>query len=258
MSIPAKGRPPVDGRRKRGGSPKGARGAVARALDVAANTLRLSRRSPTLRVGRTAERHRNSPLPAGLRPAVASRANFMGSPSDWRSSCPAFNPWNAAPFASWRSSAPRIRPPAARRPLLPLLEAELRRLGAKVEVFPLGEGRANILATWGEPRILFSTHLDVVPPDLPSARHRARRGRPRRLRREGPDSRPARRRSSSSSRRASATSPGSASRGRRATPSARRRASRSRHPSRPAARSSWASPRPAPSRPARKASCGLA
>ncbi len=49
---------------------------------------------------------------------------------------------------------------------LPLLESELRRLGAAISAFPLGEGRANILATWGEPRILFSTHLDVVPPDL--------------------------------------------------------------------------------------------
>jgi acetylornithine deacetylase len=52
--------------------------------------------------------------------------------------------------------------------LLPHLEAELRRLGAKVEAFPLGEGRANILAAWGEPRVLFSSHLDVVPPELPA------------------------------------------------------------------------------------------
>jgi acetylornithine deacetylase len=53
---------------------------------------------------------------------------------------------------------------------LPRLEAELRRLGAEVSAFHLAEGRANILATWGEPRILFSTHLDVVPPDLPVRR----------------------------------------------------------------------------------------
>jgi acetylornithine deacetylase len=50
--------------------------------------------------------------------------------------------------------------------LLPLLEARLRGLGASVEAFPLAPGRANILATWGEPTLLFSTHLDVVPPDL--------------------------------------------------------------------------------------------
>lgn len=50
--------------------------------------------------------------------------------------------------------------------LLPRLEAELRRLGASIRAFPLTEGRANLLATWGKPRVLFSTHLDVVPPDL--------------------------------------------------------------------------------------------
>jgi acetylornithine deacetylase len=55
--------------------------------------------------------------------------------------------------------------------LLPPIEAELRRLGARVEAYPLegaqGEGRANLLASWGESRVLFSTHLDVVPPELP-------------------------------------------------------------------------------------------
>jgi len=51
--------------------------------------------------------------------------------------------------------------------LIPLLSSELSRLGGAVEVFPLGEGRANMLALWGEPRILFTTHLDVVPPDIP-------------------------------------------------------------------------------------------
>lgn len=50
--------------------------------------------------------------------------------------------------------------------LLPLLEERLRGLGPKIETFPLGAGRANLLATWGEPEVLFSTHLDVVPPDL--------------------------------------------------------------------------------------------
>ena len=50
--------------------------------------------------------------------------------------------------------------------LLPLLEERLRGLDAKIEAFPLSAGRANLLATWGEPSVLFSTHLDVVPPDL--------------------------------------------------------------------------------------------
>jgi len=47
--------------------------------------------------------------------------------------------------------------------LLPVLEA----LGARVEVREFSPGRCNVLATWGEPRVLFSTHLDTVPPFLP-------------------------------------------------------------------------------------------
>lgn len=47
--------------------------------------------------------------------------------------------------------------------LLPLLEA----LGAAVEVREAAPGRVNILATWGEPRVAFTTHLDVVPGELP-------------------------------------------------------------------------------------------
>jgi acetylornithine deacetylase len=31
----------------------------------------------------------------------------------------------------------------------------------------VAEGRTNVLATWGRPRVLFSTHLDTVPPYLP-------------------------------------------------------------------------------------------
>ena len=48
--------------------------------------------------------------------------------------------------------------------MLPALEALLRRLGAKVERQVVAPGRTNVLAFWGEPRVLFSTHLDTVPP----------------------------------------------------------------------------------------------
>ncbi len=51
--------------------------------------------------------------------------------------------------------------------LLPLLLPELERLGARVRICELGGGAVNVLALWGEPRILYSTHLDVVPPELP-------------------------------------------------------------------------------------------
>lgn len=51
--------------------------------------------------------------------------------------------------------------------LLPALLPALEALGARVEVREFSPGRCNVLATWGEPRVLFSTHLDTVPPFLP-------------------------------------------------------------------------------------------
>lgn len=53
---------------------------------------------------------------------------------------------------------------------LPTLRSLLRELGATVEVQPVAPGRHNVLATWGVPRLLFSTHLDTVPPFLPPRR----------------------------------------------------------------------------------------
>ena len=52
--------------------------------------------------------------------------------------------------------------------ILPVLLPALRARGAQVEVAELAPGRCNVLATWGEPRVLFSTHLDTVPPFLPA------------------------------------------------------------------------------------------
>jgi acetylornithine deacetylase len=51
--------------------------------------------------------------------------------------------------------------------LLPVLLPALEELGARVEVQAFSPGRCNVLAVWGEPRILFSTHLDTVPPFIP-------------------------------------------------------------------------------------------
>lgn len=53
---------------------------------------------------------------------------------------------------------------------LPTLRGLLRELGATVELQPVAPGRHNVLATWGVPRLLFSTHLDTVPPFVPPAR----------------------------------------------------------------------------------------
>jgi acetylornithine deacetylase len=47
---------------------------------------------------------------------------------------------------------------------LPVLRDLLQELGATVVEQPVAEGRTNVLALWGRPRVLFSTHLDTVPP----------------------------------------------------------------------------------------------
>ena len=47
---------------------------------------------------------------------------------------------------------------------LPRLRHLLEELGATVETHEVEPGRHNVLALWGEPRLLFSTHLDTVPP----------------------------------------------------------------------------------------------
>lgn len=54
--------------------------------------------------------------------------------------------------------------------VLPALRAILAGLGAKLHEQPVAAGRINVLATWGEPRVLFSTHLDTVPPFIPPSR----------------------------------------------------------------------------------------
>lgn len=53
---------------------------------------------------------------------------------------------------------------------LPGLRALLRELGATLVEQPVAAGRTNVLALWGRPKVLFSTHLDTVPPYLPPRR----------------------------------------------------------------------------------------
>jgi acetylornithine deacetylase len=48
--------------------------------------------------------------------------------------------------------------------ILPALEAMLLGMGGRLERQEVAPGRTNVLATWGEPGVLFSTHLDTVPP----------------------------------------------------------------------------------------------
>jgi acetylornithine deacetylase len=48
------------------------------------------------------------------------------------------------------------------------LSAALRGLGYRVVEQPLEHGRFNVIATAGEPSVVFSTHFDCVPPFFPS------------------------------------------------------------------------------------------
>ncbi len=58
--------------------------------------------------------------------------------------------------------------------LLAPLAGLLQELGARIELQPVADGRSNLLALWGRPRVLFSTHLDTVPPFLPPRREDGR------------------------------------------------------------------------------------
>lgn len=48
--------------------------------------------------------------------------------------------------------------------LLPTLVQKLSELGAEVACHAVAPGRSNVLAVWGRPRVLLTTHLDTVPP----------------------------------------------------------------------------------------------
>src|SRR6476646_8960324 len=44
------------------------------------------------------------------------------------------------------------------------LSALATRHKGQIERMPVGPGRDNVLAFWGEPLVTFSTHMDTVPP----------------------------------------------------------------------------------------------
>lgn len=54
-----------------------------------------------------------------------------------------------------------------------LLESRLspwaERYGGRVERMPVAPGRFNLVATWGTPHVVLSTHMDTVPPFFPSS-----------------------------------------------------------------------------------------
>ena len=54
--------------------------------------------------------------------------------------------------------------------MIPALTGMFRNLGARVLWQTVEGGRCNLLATWGDPKLLFTTHFDTVPPYLPPHR----------------------------------------------------------------------------------------
>jgi acetylornithine deacetylase len=44
----------------------------------------------------------------------------------------------------------------------------LAHLGFQIEIMPVSRDRSNVLACWGKPDIVLSTHLDTVPPFFPA------------------------------------------------------------------------------------------
>ena len=54
------------------------------------------------------------------------------------------------------------------KPCCEYLAGYLRKHGFQVELQPVTEGRANLLATLGKPDVVLSTHMDTVPPFFPA------------------------------------------------------------------------------------------
>ena len=48
--------------------------------------------------------------------------------------------------------------------LADMLAVELQAPGRKVEVYEVGDGTKNVMVSWGEPKVVFCTHMDTVPP----------------------------------------------------------------------------------------------
>lgn len=51
--------------------------------------------------------------------------------------------------------------------LADFLQERLLTSSCRVERFDVGDGTSNLLFSWGEPEIVFCTHLDTVPPYIP-------------------------------------------------------------------------------------------
>ena len=72
-------------------------------------------------------------------------------------------PPNDAPVNWLLRLCARPSPSGEEAALLPVLAPLLAALDAEVREQALAPGRCNVLAVWGRPRLLFTTHLDTVP-----------------------------------------------------------------------------------------------
>ncbi len=143
-------------RHERGGSPKGSR-IIAAPLDDEAKARRLSCRSPGME---------------GLRQCgELSSAAFQGH----RRHAEGFMNATAATLQDWMNSGlerlcARDTTSGQEDRGLEELRRLLLDLGGTLQEQPVAPGRTNLLVRWGEPRVLFSTHLDTVPPYFPPRR----------------------------------------------------------------------------------------
>ena len=48
--------------------------------------------------------------------------------------------------------------------LADMLAVELQAPGRRVDVYEVGDGTRNVMVSWGEPKVVFCTHMDTVPP----------------------------------------------------------------------------------------------
>ena len=53
--------------------------------------------------------------------------------------------------------------------LADMLAIEMQAPGRSVDVYEVGDGTRNLMVSWGEPKVVFCTHMDTVPPYISPA-----------------------------------------------------------------------------------------
>ncbi|HET9481140.1 MAG TPA: hypothetical protein VFP98_05230 [Candidatus Polarisedimenticolia bacterium] len=71
------------------------------------------------------------------------------------------------PFELTRALVALETPTGSEQPAIDLLDGRLRRAGYRTVRQPVTPGRDNLYAYRERPELVFSTHVDTVPPHLP-------------------------------------------------------------------------------------------